>query len=349
MRIRTQGRILGVIFFLLFAVIGCNSPKTTDFTLGFNSADKKYLSGKEVIVDVSSAYSDKISTIKLFFNEKLIASGTGSSIKAVISDAKLGYIDVRVALTVDGTDLSISDRIEVVTDVIPQVYSYTILNSYPHDTSSFTQGLEFFNDTLLEGTGLKGQSKLLKTDYKTGKILKSLSLDAQYFGEGITIINNQIFQLTWQERKGFIYDANTWKLVKEFEYDKEIEGWGMTNDGTYIYQSDGTEKIWKMDPKTQKMVGHINVYLGSEKIKQVNELEWVDGKIYGNVWQKDAIAIINPETGVVEGILDLSALRSKITKASNPDALNGIAYRQSSKTLFVTGKNWDTVFEIKLQ
>ncbi len=349
MEIRTQGRILGCIFFLLFAVIGCNSPKTTDFTLGFNSTDKKYLSGKEVFVNVNSEYSEKISTIKLFFNEKLIASGTGSSIKAMISDTKLGYIDVRVALTVDGADLSISDRIEVVTDVIPQVYSYTILNSYPHDASSFTQGFEFFRDTLLEGTGLRGQSKLLKTDYKTGKILKSLSLDAQYFGEGITVINNQIFQLTWEERKGFIYDANTWKLLKEFDYDKEIEGWGMTNDGTYIYQSDGTEKLWKMDPNTQKMVGHVSVYLGSEKIKQVNELEWVDGKIYGNVWQKDAIAIINPETGVVEGILDLSALRSKIDKASKPDALNGIAYRKSSKTLFVTGKNWDTVFEIKLK
>ncbi|MFY7666879.1 glutaminyl-peptide cyclotransferase [Flavobacterium sp.] len=350
MKIRLQGCVFGCIFFLLFAITACNSPKPADFELRFNSADKKYLSGKELIVEVSSEYAEKISAVKLFLNEKLVATGTANSVKAKIEETKLGYIDLRVAVTVDGADISVSDRVEVVTDVTPKVYSYSILNTYPHDISSFTEGFEFFRDTLLEGTGLRGQSKLLKTDYKTGKILKSLTLDSQYFGEGITVINNQIFQLTWEEGKGFIYDANSWKLIKEFTYDKQIEGWGMTNDGSYIYHSDGTEKIWKMDPNTQKMIGYVNVYLGSEKIKQVNELEWVEGKIFGNVWQKDAIAIINPESGVVEGILDLSALRSKV-KGGNPapEVLNGIAYRKSTKTLFVTGKYWDKVFEIQVK
>jgi glutamine cyclotransferase len=190
-------------------------------------------------------------------------------------------------------------------------------------------------------------SKLLKTDYKTGKIYKSLKLDDRYFGEGITIINNKIYQLTWQEKTGFIYNASTWKLEKTFTYDKDIEGWGMTNDGKYIYQTDKTEKIWKMDPDTQKMVDYVNVYSGDSKIPSINELEWINGKIYCNVWQKDAIAIVNPNTGAVEEILDMSGLR-KLIQHPKAEVLNGIAYNPKTKTIFVTGKNWDKMFEIKV-
>jgi glutamine cyclotransferase len=216
---------------------------------------------------------------------------------------------------------------------------------YPHDTASFTEGLEFHKDTLYESIGLYGKSKLLKTDYKTGKIYKNLKLDDKYFGEGITFLNNKIYQLTWQEKTGFIYNADTWKLEKTFAYDKEIEGWGMTNDGKYIYQTDKTEKIWKMDPNTQKMIDYINVYSGDSKIKAVNELEWINGKIYTNVWEKEAIAVVNPESGAVEGILDMSGLR-KFINAKPTDFLNGIAYNPKTKTIFVTGKNWDKMFEI---
>jgi glutamine cyclotransferase len=137
------------------------------------------------------------------------------------------------------------------------------------------------------------------------------------------------------------------KLEKTFSYDKPIEGWGMTNDGKYIYQSDGTEKIWKMDPATQKMIDYVNVYSKSSKIKSVNELEYISGKIYGNIWQKDAIAIINPENGKVEGILNLADLR-KLVKNKTAEVLNGIAYNPKTKTIFVTGKNWDKLFEISV-
>ena len=146
---------------------------------------------------------------------------------------------------------------------------------------------------------------------------------------------------------GFIYEANSFKKIKTFTYDKPIEGWGMTNDGQSIYHSDGTEKIWKMNPATQKMDDYVNVYTNTNKIKSINELEWIEGKIYGNIWQKDAIAIINPSSGEVEGVLDLSALRAQV-KNSSAEVLNGIAYNKKSKTLFVTGKNWDKLFEIKV-
>jgi glutaminyl-peptide cyclotransferase len=154
-------------------------------------------------------------------------------------------------------------------------------------------------------------------------------------------------QLTWKEKTGFIYDANTLKLEKTFTYEKDIEGWGMTNDGQFIYQTDGTEKIWKMNPVTQKMVDYVNVYSYTNKIPKINELEWVDGKIYCNIWQRDAIAVVNPATGSVEAILDMSNLRKQI-QAQNTDVLNGIAYNPKTKTIFVTGKNWDKMFEIKV-
>jgi glutamine cyclotransferase len=151
--------------------------------------------------------------------------------------------------------------------------------------------------------------------------------------------------LTWQNKTGFIYNANTWKLEKTFAFDKDIEGWGMTNDGKYIYQSDGTEKIWKMNPDTQKMISYVNVYSASSKIPKINELEWINEKIYANIWTKDAIAVVNPENGAVEGILDLSSLRKSI-KFPQAEVLNGIAYNPKTKTIFVTGKQWDKMFEI---
>jgi glutamine cyclotransferase len=230
---------------------------------------------------------------------------------------------------------------------VPAFRTYKIVNTYAHDTLSFTEGLEFYRDTLYESTGQKGASHLRSYDYKTGKVAKQINLDPEYFGEGITAINSQWFQLTWQSNVGFIYDANTLKKIKTFTYDKPIEGWGLTNDGQFIYQSDGTEKIWKMNPTTQKMDDYINVYTNTNKIKSINEMEWVEGKIYGNIWQKDAIAIINPSSGEVEGVLDLSGLRAQVKNAS-AEVLNGIAYNKKTKTLFVTGKNWDKLFEITL-
>ena len=186
---------------------------------------------------------------------------------------------------------------------------------------------------------------LRKYDYKTGKIYKQVDLDAKYFGEGITFLNNKLYQLTWEEKTGFIYNANTLKLEKSFAYTKDIEGWGMTNDGKNIYQSDGTEKIWTTNPDNQEMVDYINVYSGKTKIKAINELEYINGKFYANVWQKDAIAVVNPSTGAVEGILDMSGLR-KLISVTSEDVLNGIAYNPKTKTIFVTGKNWDKMFEI---
>jgi glutamine cyclotransferase len=341
------------IILLSIAFIGCNGCKKKSenyFAFDESKFQPKYVNSDVLVLAITNQENKTIDSIVYFSNDKKIGGVKGfEKLNFELKNEKLGYQNLKAMVYFDGETIAQETiaRIELVSDITPKALKYTIVSTFPHDTTSFTEGLEFYRDTLFEGTGYRGKSNLLKTDYKTGKIIKSLALDAQYFGEGITIINNKIFQLTWEENTGFIYNADTWKLEKTFTYDKKIEGWGMTNDGKYIYHSDGTEKIWKMDPQTQKMVDYVNVYVSGNKIKQVNELEFINGKIYGNVWQKDAIAIINPETGAVEAILDLSGLRKNV-KNKSAEVLNGIAYNPQTKTVFVTGKNWEKMFEIKV-
>lgn len=347
-----KNRNLLFIILLAFFIVSCGPSKNENEALfSFNTTAFKevYQPTETVSLEVLNAQNKKIDSIIYYVNDAKIASKKGAEkISLPLSDKKLGYQNIKALVYFEGENVETTTRIEVVSNVEPKLLNYTIVNTFPHDTLAFTEGFEFYRDTLLESTGQKGASHFRKYDYKTGKVFKQVNLDnPDYFGEGITVINNKIYQLTWQSNVGFIYDANTLKQIKTFSFDKKIEGWGMTNDGKNIYQSDGTEKIWTMNPETQKMEGFINVYTNTNKIKSINELEWIDGKIYGNIWQKDAIAVINPTTGAVEGVLNLAGLRSKV-KVKPEDVLNGIAYNPRTKTIFVTGKNWDKTFEIKV-
>jgi glutamine cyclotransferase len=347
-----KNRNLLFIILLALFIASCGPSKNENEALfSFNTAAFKevYQPTETVSLEVLNAQNKKIDSIIYYVNDAKIASKKGAEkLSLPLSDKKLGYQNIKALIYFEGENVETTTRIEVVSNVEPKLLNYTIVNTFPHDTLAFTEGFEFYRDTLLESTGQKGASHFRKYDYKTGKVFKQVNLDnPDYFGEGITVINNKIYQLTWQSNVGFIYDANTLKQIKTFSFDKKIEGWGMTNDGKNIYQSDGTEKIWTMNPETQKMEGYINVYTNTNKIKSINELEWIDGKIYGNIWQKDAIAVINPTTGAVEGVLNLAGLRSKV-KVRPEDVLNGIAYNPRTKTIFVTGKNWDKTFEIKV-
>ncbi|WP_310557691.1 glutaminyl-peptide cyclotransferase [Flavobacterium sp.] len=327
---------------------GAKKGENTLFTFDESQFKEKYESQDAMELGILNANSKTVDSVVYYNNDVKIGSKKGlAKLVFNLKDQKLGYQNLKAVVYFEGENSEASTRIELVSNVIPKALKYTIVNTYSHDTASFTEGLEFYKDTLYESTGLKGASYLRKYNYKTGKIYKQTNLDPQYFGEGITILNGKIYQLTWEEKTGFIYNATTWKLEKTFTYDKDIEGWGMTNDGKYIYQTDKTEKIWRMDPATQKMIDYVNVYSGSFKIKSINELEWINDKIFTNVWQKDLIAVLDPKTGAVEGILDMSGLRKFITAAPT-DFLNGIAYNPKTKTIFVTGKNWDKMFEIKV-
>lgn len=345
-----------VLTFILLGLVisSCNNKikdKENLFSFDSSSFKEQYKPSESISLSLINAQNLKIDSIIYYANDIKISSIKGAEkINYDFKDKKLGYQNLKALVYFEGDSAETTARVELVTDIQPKLLTYTIVNTFPHDIKAFTEGLEFYKDTLMESTGSGNVSKSFfrKYDYKTGKVFKQVDLETQYFGEGITTINNKTYQLTWQNGIGFIYDANTLKKLKTFDYDKKIEGWGMTNDGQFIYQSDGTEKIWKMNPETQKMIDYINVYTESSKIKRINELEWIDGKIYGNIWQKDAIAIINPISGSVEAVLNLSDLRKQV-KNVEAEVLNGIAYNPKTKTIFVTGKNWDKMFEIKVQ
>jgi glutamine cyclotransferase len=327
---------------------GTKKGENTLFTFDISTFKEKYQWQDDLELAILNTNSKSVDSVIYYNNEVKIGSKKGlDKLVFKLKDQKLGYQNLKAVVYFEGENSEATTRIELVSNVTPKALKYKIINTYPHDTGSFTEGLEFYKDTLYESTGSGNNCKsyLRKYDYKSGKIFKQTDLDPKYFGEGITFVNNKIFQLTWQDKTGFIYNADTWKLEKTFTYDKEIEGWGMTNDGKNIYQSDGTEKIWTMNPENQKMMGYVNVYSADLKIKSVNELEWINGKIYVNVWQKDAIAVVNPASGAVEGILDLSGLRKSI-QFPQAEVLNGIAYNPKTKTIFVTGKQWDKMFEI---
>ena len=338
---------------LSIAFFGCDgSKKSADKYFTFDGSKLKghYVTGDQVTLAITNDQAKSIDSIIYFVNDKKIISVKGAQPATLeIDNHKLGYQNLKAVIYYDGESIGqqVTDRIEVVSAVQPKLLTYKIVNTFPHDSTSFIEGLEFYRDTLFESSGQHGNSYVRKVDYRTGKVIKQVDLDQQYFGEGITVINNQVFQLTWQSGVGFIYDADNFRQIKTFNYDRKIEGWGMTNDGKHIYHSDGTEKIWKMNPETQKMIDYVNVYSAANKIKSVNELEWINGRIYGNIWQRDALAIIDPTTGAVTAVLDLKDLRKQI-KSKNAEVLNGIAYNPKTNTIFVTGKFWEKIFEIKV-
>ncbi|WP_413997969.1 glutaminyl-peptide cyclotransferase [Flavobacterium sp. W1B] len=348
------------IILLGITLSNCGDTKKGEnsiFNFDTSKFKEQYQPQEALSLEILNPKEKTIDSIIYYVNDtKIGITKATEKLSFELKDQKLGYQNLKALVYYDGGNSEASARVELVSNVQPKLLEYKIVNTYPHDIKAYTQGLEFYRDTLYEGTGngegnttkTRGISSLRKTDYKTGKVYKKVELADQYFGEGITILNNKVYQLTWLTNEGYVYNADTFKKEKTFSYFKKIEGWGLTNDGTYLYQSDGTEKIWKLDPKTLKEVDYINVYSYKTKIKAVNELEWVNGKIYGNIYGKDAIAIINPKNGAVEGIINLIDLKSKITQLPDTDVLNGIAYNPKTKTFFVTGKNWDKMFEIKV-
>ena len=342
--------ILSIILLgILIASCGSSqNDKLSYFSFNTSLFKEQYQPNESISLEILNNEKKEVDSIIYFVNDAKIATKKGlEKVTLELKNKKLGYQNLKALVYFEGENIETTARVELMSNIEPKLLSYKIVNVFPHDTLSFTEGLEFYRDTLFESIGQYNKSKLLKTNYKTGAIYKSVDLEGNYFGEGITIINNQIIQLTYKELTGFVYNADTWKVEKTFTFDKQVEGWGLTNDGTFLYQSDGTEKIWKMDPKILKMIDYINVYTNTSKIKSVNELEWINGKIYCNIWQKDAIAVVNPDNGAVEAILNLSDLRNQV-KNSEAEVLNGIAYNQKTKTMFVTGKYWSKMFEIKV-
>lgn len=288
-----------------------------------------------------------IDSVVYYINEKRVGSVKGNEkLPFALKNQKLGNQSIKALVYFESKNIDISTSFSIYASQEPKILNYSIVTTYPHDINAYTQGFEFYNGTLLEGTGQYKESTLRKTDYKTGKVSEQIKLEDNYFGEGITVLKDKIYQLTWKEKTGFVYDAKTFKLEKTFSF--ETEGWGITNDGEKLYMSDGSEKIYTLDPTTLKVIDNISVYTAGSKIESINEMEWVNGKIWANVYQKDVIAVINPKTGAVENVINCADLKTKVTQHPEIDYFNGIAYNPSTKTYFVTGKNWDKTFEIKI-
>lgn len=348
--------ILAVIL-LAVLMANCKGTEETVFRLNEDLLKAQYAQKDQLSLDIINLKNQKIDSVAYLLNDRKIGVAKGSGkFSFALKDQKLGYQQIMATVYADGKTALDSARIEIVSDFDPKLLSYTIVNTYPHDPKAYTQGLEFYRDTLYEGTGngagnttgTRGISSLRKTDYKTGKVLKIVEYPENIFGEGITVLNNKVYQLTYQNNEGYVYDADTFKKEKTLPYFKKMEGWGLTSDGKNLYMNDGTEKIHILNPDTFEQVDYFNVYSGGTKIPSVNEMEWVNGKIYSNIYGKDAVVIINPSNGAVEGIINLVDLKKKITMLPDTDVLNGIAYNPKTKTFFVTGKNWDKMFEIRI-
>ncbi len=266
-----------------------------------------------------------------------------------INPTKLGNKQLKATVYFENSFEVISKKITVLSNIAPKIYGYTIINQFPHDNNAYTQGLEFYNDTLYESTGRNGKSSLRKVNYTTGEVIQQLDLSSSYFGEGISILNNKIYMLTWKSKTGFVYDPTTFKQLDTFIYDKSKEGWGLCNDGEKIFKSDGTQKIWTLDSTTLAEQDYIEMVTNTSVYSKANELEYVAGKIYANTYQRNSIMIINPKTGAIEAVVSLAGLKKEVTQHADLDVLNGIAYHPERNTFFVTGKNWDKMFEVTFQ
>jgi glutamine cyclotransferase len=226
------------------------------------------------------------------------------------------------------------------------LYGYKIVNTFSHDPEAFTQGLFLEDGILYESTGLKGKSTVKKIDLKTGKVIKSRNMQDKFFGEGLTIVNDKIIQITWRSKTGFVYDKDSLEILRTFSY--KTQGWGITYDGKYLILSDGSDILYFMDPKSFVIVGKLEVYDEKGKVSNLNELEYINGEIYANIWGKELIARIDPKTGHINSWIDLTGILTPEDRKGKEDVLNGIAYNSENNTLLVTGKFWPKIFEIEI-
>ena len=322
-------------------------------TFQLDPQKKSYKLGTDINVNLQTKLKDgSIDQIEISVDGKHITTSkilTNSFIYKT-TDFGVGKHIIKVSATKsDGLSGDNYEEIFVTSDIKPTQYTYQVVAVYPHDATRFTQGLEFHDNVLYEGTGQEKSSFIFQTDLKTGKKIKEYKLEDQYFGEGITILNNKIYELTYKHQIGFIYDLNTFKLLNTWKY-RFLEGWGLANDGHSLIMSDGTENVYFINPDTFREERKIQVCNEYNIVKNINELEYIKGEIWANIWTTDNLVIIDPKTGKITGEVNLKGLSGTILQSQREslDVLNGIAWNPVTDKIYVTGKWWPKLFEIKL-
>lgn len=333
-------------FWLLFLACGSGNTKPSSlFAIELEGNKNKFQKNETVTIGLKNKKEKTINKVTYFIDGKEMPLSDNT---ITLDIPTLGNKLLKANVDYEESSVEITKKIKVLASKAPEIYTYKVINEYPHDIKAYTQGLEFHNDTLYESTGQPGTSWLRKLDFETGEILHQIDLEDTFFGEGITILNGKIYQLTWRGRMGFIYDLKSLKKLDNFQYGKSKEGWGLTNDGKKMFKSDGTEKIWFLDPETLTEIGNIETVTDKSIFNMANELEHVDGKIYANVYQKESMMIIDASSGAIEGVVNFGGLKKKVTQHEKLNVLNGVAYHPKRKTFFVTGKNWDKLFEVQI-
>lgn len=358
-----------IFYYSLAAIAGI-----TVLTFGLNGCkDKDAVADITISPDAGTTYKsgDAVS-----FSVKYPATIKPDSIVYMLEAQRLGAVKDSSAITIKTDTLVLGARVitakiyqpagkvdEVTTNIVllaakaPEELTFKIEKVFPHDTSTYTEGLLYQDGGLYEsgggyldpppGQSKETQSRLKKVNLETGKAERMILIDPKVFAEGISIVGDKLVQLTYLEKKGFVYDKNTFKLLSTFDNNVGIEGWGMTFDGKKLYMDDKTNRIFILDKDNYRQTGFIDVYDDKGAINQVNELEYIDGKLYANVFQSDDILVIDPKTGAVLQKIDMKALYPEASRNSNADVLNGIAYDKATGRIFVTGKKWDKLFQVK--
>ena len=346
-------------FFLFLAAAalayGCGSCNKTDKGANITispDAGTSYKSGDPVAIKISYTADIKPDSIVYLLDSVRVASKKDSSVVSLKTDTlSLGPRVITAKVYQGGKSLEASTNIVLVAPKAPEEYTYKVEKVYPHDTSAYTEGLLYKDGYLYESTGTPGHSDLRKVELETGKVIQRAKLDAKYFGEGSAIIGDKIVMFTYREKVGFVFDKNTFKLLNTFTNNVGVEGWGVTFDGNKMYLDDSTNRIWFLDKNDYHSTGYIDVYDDKGQIDMVNELEYIDGKLYSNVYTKDTILVINPKTGAVEQRVDMKnlwPLKDRPSGYNNDEnVLNGIAWDEKGKRLFVTGKKWPHLYQVK--
>lgn len=348
-----KAAILFVLFVSVFA--SCKRELTSSAYFLLPEEGSRVKKGSEITLKLSGEAGSFDSVQYLLDTSYVGSKQDTSSLKISSQDLGLG-IRILTAKVYNGENVKeTTTNIVVLPAKAPLRYTYEVVNTFPHDSSAYTQGLEYQDGIFYEsdgGTALQGdigRSTLRKVEPATGKILKKLDMADNVFAEGLTLVGDKLVQLTWQNRIGFVYNKNSFEKLAEFPYQASAEGWGLCFDGNKIYKSDGTNRIYTLNKDTYLEEGFVEVYDQNGPVEMLNELEWIDGQIYANVYETDRIVRIEPSSGAVTADINLAGLLPAKDRFENTNVLNGIAWDAKGKRLFVTGKKWNTLFEIKLK